>query len=102
MLTAPDQYTLLLPTEQAQQLLTHPAELDQVNPAHWKTAACQSGIVFASEPMLRVVADPQSTEIKVLVEYQPGWDGRFTHHRSGWQAGWHRARQAWGGCRRHF
>jgi hypothetical protein len=32
-------------------------------------AATQSGIKFAGEPMLLVVASPQASEIKVLVEY---------------------------------
>jgi hypothetical protein len=66
--SAPDVYTLMLPTHQAQQLLTHPAELDRLTRA-LQAAATQSGIVFAGEPMLRVVAAPQSEEIKVLVEY---------------------------------
>ncbi len=68
ILGAPDIYTLLLPTQQAQQLLTNPAELDRLTRA-LETAAYQSGITFSSEPMLRVVAAPQSPEIKVLVEY---------------------------------
>jgi hypothetical protein len=65
---APDLYTLLLPTQQAQLLLTHPAELDKLITT-LKDTATQSGIVFAGEPVLRVVATPQSAEIKVLVEY---------------------------------
>jgi hypothetical protein len=68
-LSAPDSYTLLLPTEQAQQLLTHPAELDRLTQA-LTAAANQSGIVFAEDPMLRVVASPQAMGIKVLVEYR--------------------------------
>ncbi len=65
---APELYTLLLPTQLAQQLLTHPAELDKLTIA-LKTAAVQSGILLTGEPMLRVVAAPESAEIKVLVEY---------------------------------
>ncbi len=67
-LSAPDLYTLLLPTHQAQQLLTHPAELDRLTRS-LETAAYQSGISFANAPMLRVVAAPQSAQIKVLVDY---------------------------------
>ena len=75
---APDVFTLLLPTQQAQQLLTHPAELDRLTRA-LETAAYQSGITFAGEPMLRVVAAPQAAEIKVLVEYsQLGMDDSHT------------------------
>ncbi len=65
---APDQYTIILPTQQAQQLLTHPAELDRLT-RRLQVAATQSGIKFTGEPMLRVVAAPQASEIKVLVEY---------------------------------
>ena len=71
---APDLYTLLLPTQQAQQLLTHPAELDRLTHA-LEICSVPIGIVFAGEPMLRVVADPQSTEIKVLVEYSQAGNG---------------------------
>ena len=65
---APDLYTLLLPTEQAQQLLNHPAELDRLTTALRDTAA-RFGIIFASEPIIRVVAAPSSVEIKVIDEY---------------------------------
>ena len=66
-LTAPDQYTLVLPAVQAQLLLTHPTALDRLT-HKLESIAAQSGIVFAAAPMLRVVADPLSTEMKVLVE----------------------------------
>jgi hypothetical protein len=66
--TAPDQYTLVLPTEQAQLLLTHPAELDGLTHL-LENSAARSGIVFAAAPILRVVADPQSDEMKVVVEF---------------------------------
>ncbi len=64
---APDLYTLLLPTQQAQLLLNRPAELDRLTRA-LKAVASQSGVLFAGEPMLKVVAAPQAVEIKVLVE----------------------------------
>jgi hypothetical protein len=67
-LRAPDIYTLLVSTQQAQQLLTNPAELDRLTKS-LTAAAAQSGIVFAGDPMLRVVAAPQPEEIKVLVEF---------------------------------
>ena len=71
---APDIYILVLPTERAQQLLTHPAELDKLTQA-LAAAATQSGIVFARDPMLRIVAEPNATEIKVRLEYsQPGME----------------------------
>ena len=71
---APDLYTLLLPTQQAQLLLTHPAELDRLTRT-LKTVASQSGVVFSGEPMVRVVAAPQIAEIKVLVEFSQAGKG---------------------------
>jgi hypothetical protein len=72
--TAPDLYTLLLPTQQAEQVLTHPAELDRLTQV-LKAAAYKAGICFASEPVLRVVATPQSTETKILVEFSQAGKG---------------------------
>jgi hypothetical protein len=67
-LTAPDQYTLVLPDERAKILLTHPAELDRL--AHiLESAASQAGIMFAAPPMLCVVADPQAKDLRIQVEY---------------------------------
>lgn len=86
-LSAPDVYTLLLPTQQAQQLLTHPAELDRLSHA-LQVAATQSGIIFTGELMLRVVAAPQSVEMKVLVEYsQEGMGDSHTTEVDGSEAG---------------
>lgn len=85
-LSAPDVYTLLLPIQQAQQLLTHPAELDRLSRA-LRAAATQSEIVFTGEPMLRVVAAPQSEEMKVLVEYsQEGMGDSHTTEMDGSEA----------------
>ncbi len=67
-LIAPDQYTLLLPAAQAQLLLTHPAVLDRLT-HKLENTAYQQGIGFSVAPMLRVVADPLSAEVNVLVEY---------------------------------
>jgi hypothetical protein len=67
-LTAPDQYTLVLPPVQAQLLLTHPTELDRLS-RKLENSAALSGIAFAAAPILRVVADPQLTEMKVVVEF---------------------------------
>lgn len=68
ILTAPDQYTLVLPPVQAELLLTHPTELDQLG-RKLENSAAQSGLVFAAVPMLRIVADRQSTDLKVIVEF---------------------------------
>ena len=42
---APDQYTLVLPTQQAQLLLSHPSELDHLA-RHLEGAATQSGLIL--------------------------------------------------------
>jgi hypothetical protein len=64
---APDQYTLVLPSEQAQILLNHPAELDRL--AHkLEISAVQLGTRFAVPPMLSVVADPSAKELRIMTE----------------------------------
>ena len=71
-LTAPDQYTLVLPAIDAQILLTHPSELDRLTRT-LETSAMQAGLRFGAPPVLRVVADPQSTNMSILFEFcQPG------------------------------
>jgi hypothetical protein len=67
-LIAPNQYTLVLPPHQAQQLLSHPTELERLE-QRLKSSATQAGILFASEPILRVVASPDPVEMKVQVDY---------------------------------
>ncbi len=64
---APDRYTLILPTAQANLLLTHPAELDRLTRS-LENEASQAGIPFAGPPLLRVVAAPQSAGVKVISE----------------------------------
>jgi hypothetical protein len=86
-LTAPDQYTLVLPAREAQLLLTHPAELDRLS-RKLENSAARSGIVFAATPMLRVVADPQSAAMKVVVEFsQDGAENSCTTQVEGMQVG---------------
>ncbi len=68
ILAAPDQYTLVLPLEQAQLLLTHPTELDRLT-HKLEISAAQGGLVFAAAPVLRVVSDPQSRALKVVAEF---------------------------------
>ena len=69
---APDQYTLVLPAVQAQLLLTHSTELDRL--AHkLENTACQEGIGFLGAPIVRVVADPSTVEMSIVVEFShPG------------------------------
>ncbi len=71
-LTAPDQYTLVLPAIDAQVLLTHPSELDRLT-RNLENTATQAGLSFSAPPILRVVADPQSTVMSILFDFcQPG------------------------------
>jgi hypothetical protein len=85
VIVAPDEYTLVLPIEQAQLLLTHPAELDRL--AHkLEIAAAQRGLVFTAAPVLRVVSDPQSSTLKVVAEFsQAGVEDSCTTEVEGTQ-----------------
>lgn len=77
-LSAPDGYTLIMPTLEAQLLLTHPAELNRLT-QKMETLASQSGIVFTTSPIIRVVADPQIIQRKVVAEFtHPGIDDSST------------------------
>jgi len=70
--SSPDQYTLVLPTEQAQLLLTHPAVLDGLTRKLERLAA-HLNIQMAEKPILRVVADPSAQGIQVFCDHsQPG------------------------------
>lgn len=68
ILTAPDKYTLILPIQQAQILLTHPSVLDQLAKSLINMAA-RENMVLDAPPMLRVVADPFAVELHVQVEF---------------------------------
>jgi hypothetical protein len=71
---APDQYILMLPSVHAELVLTHPAELDWLARKLEDTAQ-QEGYEFITSPLLRVVANPQSKEMKIFTE--------FSHHGLG-------------------
>jgi hypothetical protein len=66
-LAAPDQYVLILPSPQAELLLKHPVELDRLAKKLIDSAR-QEGIDFSRSPILRVVASPQSDEIRIFAE----------------------------------
>ncbi len=65
---APDEYTLLLPRQEAEQLLTHPGEITRLTD-RLKVSAADHGYLFNCEPVLKVVAVPELEKIKVLVEF---------------------------------
>jgi hypothetical protein len=81
-LIAADVYIFVLPTQQAQLLLTHPAELDRLSEA-LKAAALRAGIRFVCEPVLRVVAAPPASEMKVLVEFSQAVEDSQTTEMDG-------------------
>jgi hypothetical protein len=62
---APDEYTLLLPPQLAEQLLTHPQELDRLA-LYLIGASAQAGYPIPGAPVLHVVADPQAEQVKVV------------------------------------
>jgi hypothetical protein len=66
--SAPDQYTIVLPEEQANILINHPAALDSLV-QKMESSAIQANLCFASAPILRVVPDPNSQELHILVDY---------------------------------
>jgi hypothetical protein len=67
-LFAPDQYTILLPAEQAHVLLNHPAELDKLA-QKLESSAAQANLRLAAPPLLRVVPNPRVKELHILAEY---------------------------------
>jgi len=67
-LTAPDHYTLIMPVEQAELLLTHPGELDRL--AHkLEVMATQHAMTLSDKPIVRVVAVPESDSVKVVANF---------------------------------
>ncbi len=76
---APDQYTLVVPAIEAQILLSHPSELDRLT-RKLENLAADSGIGFIAPPLLRVVANPQCTEMDIKADYsQPGMEDSSTY-----------------------
>jgi hypothetical protein len=71
---APDQYTLVLPTYQAEQLLSHPTEMDRLAQRLLATAT-QAGIEFTRQPIIKVVAAPEAGQIKVIAEFSQNGKG---------------------------
>jgi FHA domain len=65
---APDKFTLVVQTQQAQILLAHPTELDLLA-RKLKNLAAQSGLLCTEPPMLQVVPDPNSGEIFAYCEH---------------------------------
>ncbi len=80
---APDLYTLVLPSIEAQILLTHPSELDRLSRI-LQNAVSRAGMSCAAIPTLRVVADPQAVAVNISAEfYQPGMGDSLTYQLEG-------------------
>jgi hypothetical protein len=84
--SAPDQYVLVIPSDDAELLLKHPKELDLLV-KKLESYAQQEGIVLRSPPLLRVVANPQSHEMKIFAE---------TGHRELSDSHTSRIKETWG------
>jgi hypothetical protein len=67
-LTGPDQYTIVMPEEQANILINHPAALDSLV-QKMASSAAHANLRFVSPPILRVVPDPTSQELHILANY---------------------------------
>lgn len=72
---APDLYTIILPASQATLLLNHPTTLNELA---WKLEiyAARANLKFAGAPILRIVPDPGSSELHILVEYSHAGEGK--------------------------
>jgi hypothetical protein len=61
---APDQYTLVMPADQAKILLSHPTELDRLAHKLVNTAA-QANLLLAAPPIIHVVGSPDAKQTSV-------------------------------------
>ena len=68
VIIAPDQYTIVMPAEQAKILINSPAALDRLA-LNLERSAAQVNLQLAGAPILRVVADPNMQELDIQVEY---------------------------------
>jgi hypothetical protein len=74
----PDIYTVVLPSDQANILINHPAALDVLAQKMEKSAS-QTGLRLAGSPMLRVVADPNVEQFHIMADYShPGIGDSYT------------------------
>ena len=67
-LLVPDEYTLILPSIEAQILSSHPSELNRLT-RKLESVASQAGFSFLASPVLRVVADPQVVSMSIQVGF---------------------------------
>lgn len=72
---APNRYTLIMPVEDAQSLLSNPEVLDRLV-AELETSAKKANLQFTQPPILQVVADPSAKGVNILVEYSSPEKGK--------------------------
>jgi hypothetical protein len=65
---APDVYTIVLPINQANIIISHPGALDALAQKMEKSAA-KANLQLAGSPMLRVVPDPNLEQLHILADY---------------------------------
>ena len=68
LFVAPDQYTIVMPEDQANILINHPTALDSLVQKMERSAA-QANLRFIGSPILRVVPDPKSQELHIQVDH---------------------------------
>lgn len=76
-LTAPDTFTLFMPSAQAQILQTEPGLLESLA-EHLQQAAAETGVTFLTRPRLRCLAAPdvQANQVQVVAQFGDGSGGR--------------------------
>lgn len=70
----PDEYTLVLPPLLAEQLLTHPQELDLLA-RHLAETAGRGGYGSSRAPILHVVADPAASQVRIVTSHNQDGTG---------------------------
>jgi hypothetical protein len=71
---APDQYTIVMPTDQANILINNPEALDRLA-QELESYIAQRNLRLAGSPLLRVVPDPTVKELHILLEYSHSGGG---------------------------
>jgi len=65
---APDLYTIVLPTDQANILVNHPIALNNLA-QKLESSIAQANLYLSGSPIIRVVPDPSLKELYILAEY---------------------------------
>ena len=74
MIIAPNKYTLIMPADEAQSVLSNPALLDRMV-ATLQLSAKKANMIFSESPILQVVADPSAKGVNIQAEFSPPASG---------------------------